>query len=174
MKTITTPLASCMPLGVVGLMLLAGCANYHLGSTVPPEMRTVAVPVFANTSGQPEAEVLTTQAVLSEFRRDGTLKVVDREDAALEIVGRLVSCVLKPMRHDRDQPYLYVEYRMVLTAKVQVIERATGKVVADLGAVTGDDIFRTQSDLPSTKRDALPRAAAKLARNIVRDTLGAW
>jgi TolB-like protein len=155
-------------------MLLAGCANYHLGSAIPQEKRTIAVPVFVNSSGQPEIEVLATQAVLSEFRRDGTLRIADREDAALELVGRVTSCILTPMRHDRDHPYLSVEYRMVITAKVQVIERATGRVITTLDAVTGDDIFRTQSDLPSTKRDALPRASARLARNIVRETLAAW
>jgi TolB-like protein len=162
------------PLAAAALMLLAGCASYHLGSAIPPEKRSIAVPVFVNGSGQPEVEVLATQAVLSEFRRDGTLRVADREEAALELVGRITSCAIAPMRHDRDHPYLSVEYRMVLTARIQLIERATGRVVANLESVTGDDIFRTQSDLPSTKRDALPRASARLARNIVRETLAAW
>ena len=160
-----------LPVAVAGL--LAGCASYRLGSSVPPEMRTVAVPEFENASGQPEAEVAATRAVLQEFRRDGTMKIADREDAALEVVGRVTECKVTPLRYDRDQPYLALEYRLKLTADVKVID-ATGKVVANLGKVSGENVFRTQADLPSTKRDALPRAAYALARAIVSGTVAAW
>ena len=153
---------------------LAGCASYHVGSAVPQELRTISVPVFENLSSQPEAEVWDTQAVLAEFRRDGTMKIVAREDAALEVGGRVTTCEVAPVRYDHDRPYLAVEYRLRLTAKVRVVERATGKVVADLTTVTGEDIFQTQSDLPSSRRDALPRAAHRLAKQVVGETVGAW
>ncbi|MEI6210723.1 MAG: LptE family protein [bacterium] len=153
---------------------MAGCASYHTARSIPHDLRTVAVPTFENASGQPQAEALTTLAVLSEFRRDGALKIVERENAALEVAGRVTGCKLEPMRFDHDRPYLAVEYRLTLTADVKVYERATGKVVASLKKVTGTDIFRTQSDLPSSQRDALPRAAAKLAKTIVNETLMAW
>ena len=153
---------------------LAGCAGYHTARSIPKGLRTIAVPTFENASGQPQAEALTTQAVLSEFRRDGVLRIADRENAALEVSGRVTSCKLEPMRFDHDRPYLAVEYRLTLTADVMVYERATGKVVANLKKMTGDDIFRSQSDLPSSQRDAMPRAAAKLAKNIVTETLLAW
>lgn len=155
-------------------VLTGGCAHYHLGTSVPPDLRTIAVPMFDNASGQPKAEVWATQAVLAEFRREGTMKIVDREDAALEVVGRVTDCKLDPIRFDHDRPYLGVEYRMILTANVKVVERATGKVMANLGAVEGSVIFRTQGDLPSTKRDALPHAAAMLAKTVVSETIGAW
>ena len=159
--------------GLLALMT-AGCAHYHLGSSVPPEKRTISVPVFVNASGQPEAEVLVTQAVLSEFRREGTMHIASHDTAALEVVGRVTGCTLTALRNDHDRPYIVVEYRMELTADVKVVERATGKVKANLGRVTGTDIFRTQSDLPSAKRDALPRAAHKLAQQIVLGTTSAW
>lgn len=159
---------------VLALLALAGCAGYRLGTPVPPEMRTVCVPVFENASGQPEAESIVSHAVLQEFRREGTMRIAERADAALIVEGRVVECRLEPMRYDRDQPYLAIEYRLLLTADVKVVEAATGKVVARLGRVTGSDLFRTQSDLPSTRRDALPRAAYRLARQVVSGTVSAW
>lgn len=158
----------------LALAVLAGCAHYHLGTTVPSSLRTIAVPVFENASGQPEADIAVTQATAAEFRREGTFTLATREDAALEVLGRVTECRVEPMRYTRNDPYLAVEYRLRLTAEVQVVERATGKVVAKLGRLTGEDIFRTQSDLPSTKRDAIPRAAHKLALAIVSGTVGAW
>jgi len=154
--------------------MLGGCANYHLGTSVPQELRTIAVPVFENASGYPQVETLATQAVLTEYRREGTMRIVERENAALEVEGRITGCRIEAMHFDHDRPYLAVEYRLTLTADIKVYERATGKVVAHLAKVTGDDIFRAQSDLPSTQRDALPRAAARLAKNIVNETLMAW
>lgn len=154
--------------------VMAGCANYQLGSSVPRELRTIAVPVFENASGYPQAEVQATQAVLSELRRDGTMKIADREDAALVVEGRITECKLEALHFDHDRPYLAVEYRVTLTADVKVYEHATGKVWTHLSRVTGDDIFRTQSDLPSTERDALPRAASRLAKSIVNGIVNAW
>lgn len=159
---------------VAMLTALAGCANYHLGSSVPKELRTIAVPTFENASGHPFVEADATQAVLAEFRRDGTMRIVDRENAALEVEGRITGYKLDAMRFDHDQPTLAVEYRLTLTADVKVYERATGKMMAHLSRVTGDDIFRTESDLPSTARDAIPRAAARMAKTIVSETLMAW
>ncbi len=153
---------------------LAGCANYHVGSSIPKEKRTIAVPTFENASGHPFVEAAATQAVLSEFRRDGTLRIAERENAAFEVTGRITGCNLRAMHFDHDHPSLAVEYRLTLTADIKVYERATGKVVANLSQVTGDDIFRTQSDLPSTERDAIPRAAARMAKTIVSETLMAW
>ena len=159
---------------VAVLATLSGCAGYQLGSSVPKELRSIAVPTFENASGHPFVEAAATQAVLAEIRRDGTLRIAEREDAALEMEGRITGCRLEPMRFDHDRPTMAVEYRLTLTADVKVYERATGKVVAHLAHVTGDDIFRTASDLPSTERDAIPRAAAKLAKTIVSETLMAW
>ena len=159
---------------VAAMALLSGCANYHQGSSVPKDLRTIAVPTFENASGHPFVEVETTQAVLAEFRRDGTMRIVERENAALEVEGRITGCKLTALRFDHDHPYLGVEYRLTLTADIKVYERATGKVVARLTRVTGDDIFRTESDLPSTERDAIPRAAARLAKTIVSETLLAF
>ncbi len=161
-------------LALVLLLTLSGCAHYRTGSAIPADLRTIAVPPFENASGQPRAEVLATQAVLAEFRREGTLRIAERENAALEMYGRILSCKLQPMRSSHDTPLRTVEYRLTITAEVKVFDRTTGKVVAKLGKVTGEDIFRSQSDLPSTERDALPRAAARLAQTIVRETLMSW
>ena len=160
----------------VGLLALltAGCAHYHLGSSVPPEKRTISVPVFYNASGLPEAEVLVTQAVLAEFRREGTMRIASHDTAALEVIGRVTGCTLTALRNDHDRPYIVVEYRMELIADVKVVERATGKVVANPGKISGQTIFRTEADLATTKHDALPRAAADLAKAVVRETVGAW
>jgi len=156
------------------LTTLSGCAGYQLGSSAPKELRSIAVPTFENASGHPFVEAAATQAVLAELRRDGTLRIADRENAALELEGRVTGCHLDPMRFDRNSPTLAVEYRLTLTADIKVYERATGKVVARLKSVTGDDLFRTQSDLPSAERDAIPRAAARLAKTVVSETLMAW
>jgi hypothetical protein len=162
-----------MPALAVALTL-TGCASYHMGSAVPPGLRTIAVPTFENASGTPQAEALATQAVLAELRRAGALRIAERENAALEMSGRILSCTLTSLHTDHDRPYETLEYRLTLTAEVKVYERATGKVVANLGKVRGEDVFRTQSDLPSAKRDALPRAAARLAKTVVSETLMAW
>ena len=38
---------------IPALMLAAGCANYRLGSTLPPDVRTVYMPTCLNQTDEP-------------------------------------------------------------------------------------------------------------------------
>ena len=65
-----------------GLLLTCGCASYKFRSSVPEELRTMAVPVFENASGYPEIDAVVTQYVLREFQREGTFKICPIENPA--------------------------------------------------------------------------------------------
>ena len=61
---------------ILFLVALAGCANYRGTSSVPEELRTVAVPVFENRTSSAELGPIITQYVLREFQREGTFSVI--------------------------------------------------------------------------------------------------
>ena len=65
---------------VVGqISLLCGCAGYRLGTLLPPEIKTIHVPTFVNKTREPALEAETTGAAISEFQKDGTLRITDSE-----------------------------------------------------------------------------------------------
>lgn len=168
-----TPLRLFAALPLAGLLLSTGCANYRLGSTLPAHLESIAVPTFANTSGEPQIESMVTRAVLQDFQRDGTLSIANADKADIVLNGTVVGYSLEPVRYERDNPKAAQEYRLVLRAAIQGIERSTGKMIIDT-AVEGDTTFRAVGDITTAKRGALPGAARDLAHEITNAVLSAW
>lgn len=157
------------------LLYGTGCTalGYRLGSSLPADIRSVYVPMFVNETEEPQLEADTTQAVISEFQRDGSLRVSDLEnaDAVLEVV--LKEFRLEPIRYDRDDTRSTSEYRMWLEAEVLFRRTTTQEVLVQVD-VHGEHAFDPGGDLGSAKQTALPGAAENLARRIVKNVVEYW
>jgi len=69
----------------ISCFLFSGC-GYHLvglGTSLPSHLKTISIPVFKNTSSQPEIHRELTSAVLEAFISDGRLKVAKKGKANL-------------------------------------------------------------------------------------------
>lgn len=161
-------------LGVALAGLLTGCAGYQLGSMLPPDIKTVYVPTFVNKTQEPLIEVDTTQAAIEEFQRDGSLRVVneDQADAVLEVTLREYR--IQPVAYRTDQKTSAKEYRITIFASVLLKRRGTDAVVAENPRVKGETVFPFSGDLTSSKLTGLPNVAEDLAHNIVEQVVEAW
>ena len=112
------------------LLHLTGCAGYRLGSSLPPDVRSVYVPAIINATSEPSLETEVTRAVIQEFQRDGTLRVLDKSQADVTIDVRLVKFMLEPLRYDRDQAKTAEEYRMRISAELVLTRIDTGEVMS--------------------------------------------
>jgi hypothetical protein len=164
--------SSATALGAVAL--LAGCATYRLGSSLPPGIRSVAVPMFVNRTAKPELAAEAVNATVQEFQRDGSLRVAatDAADAVLEVV--LTGYRLSPVRYEDERRTTAQEYRITLTADAVLRQRTTGAVVFEGRNLAEDTTFEAAGDLLSAERAALPAAARNLARDIVERALATW
>ena len=76
----------------ISCFLFSGC-GYHLvgtGSSLPSHLKNISIPVFKNTSSQPEIHRELTSAVLEAFISDGRLKVAKKGNADLVMDATLV------------------------------------------------------------------------------------
>jgi hypothetical protein len=156
------------------LCLASGCASYRVGSAVPEELRTIAVPVFENASGFPEIDAVVTQYVLREFQREGTFKLAPLEGASLKLLGKLVKSDLQALNYDRNFGSRTSEYRYALVAEITLVERSTGKLLIDGLPVKANTTFLTHGDMLTGMQDAAPRIAKELSRAIVDAVLAHW
>lgn len=152
---------------------LAGCVGYRLGSTLPSDIKKVYVPVFANKSGEPLIENQATAATIAELQTDGTLQVVNAENADVVLDCTLTSISLNPLRYDRSDPTKANEYRMTLAASCVLKRVRTGEIVTETSAI-GEATFPFVGNLTSAKQSAMPRAAEDLAKRIVEKVVEAW
>ena len=160
---------------VIGLALLgAGCANYRVGSSLPPDVTSVHVPTFVNRTGEPRLEAAATRATIARFQSDGTLRIATRGEADVVLEVLLTSLSLEPLRYDDEHVKTATEYRMTVLADMTVIHRGSGEVILQKSRVKGEADFIPVGDLFSAKRDNLPAVADDLSRRLVEGLVEFW
>lgn len=159
---------------LLGIACLAGCAHYQLGSTLPPDIKSVYIPVFQNKTGEPDVERETTRAAIQEFQNDGTLRVAPEERADLLLEVTVVEYQMKPIRYERTRTTTAEEFRMRLVADIVARRASDGTVFIARKGLEGDTTFPIATDMRSAKLEALPDAAADLAHEIVEALVEAW
>lgn len=137
---------------LAGAFALAGAAlpacGYHLvghGTTLPPSIAAVGIPVFVNRTSRPQLEQLVTEHVIDEFTSRGRVRIKSGEEGADAVLqGTLYSYALTPVlinEQGRAQ-----RYEILITARVVLKETRTDKVLWE------DDhfLFKRQYDVAET------------------------
>ena len=158
---------------LLAVFCLTGCIGYRLGSTLPPDIKTIYVPLFANKSREPLIENQATAATIAELQKDGTLKVVNVERADVVLECTLTSVSLSPLRYDRSDPTRANEYRLTIAATC-VLQRIRTKEILSEVSVIGEATFPFVGNLVTAKQSAMPRASEDLAKRIVEKVVEAW
>ncbi len=158
-----------------GLVLAGapGCAGYRLGSSLPPDIKSVFVSTFINKCREPLIEVEATNATIAEFQKDGTLRIGRLEDADVILETTLTSITLEPLRFDRSDRTKPKEYRLIMNASFVLKRNATGKVIGEADCI-GESTFSYGGNLASAKRSAVPKASEDLAKRIVEQVVEVW
>ena len=160
-------------LASAALTFLAGCANYQLGTTLPPHLRSVYVETFKNATKEPQIETTITSQTIREFQRDGQLKVKGADEADIILKAVITDYELDPVRSNRNNPKATMEYKAIVTVQVFATERVNGKkVVAQ--SVTGSKVFEVRGDLMTARRNILPEVSRELGRKVVDAVISAW
>ena len=152
-------------------LAVAGCGGYAWKPSVPADMRTVAVPVFANESGVTELGAVVTRQVLRDVQREGTFDIAVPGDAAVEIQGRVRRADAHVVAYERSTGARNREHRFTVTAEVSFIDKKNGKVLVDNRCYRATTTFLASDDLLTGERDASGRVAEELARQITDELL---
>lgn len=162
----------------VGWWLLAACAvvcgcatDYSWSSSVPARMRTVFVPTFQNESEIVELGAITTRQLLREIQREGTFKIRNAGEAALEVQGVIKSASAGIQAYDRRVNMQIKSHNFRMTAEVSVIDKRTRRVLINNRVYSAEAVFTARQDRSTAERDASGRLAEDLARQIVDSLL---
>ena len=160
-------------LASAALSVLAGCANYKFGTTLPPHLRTVYVETFRNSTKEPQLETKITSEIIREFQRDGQLKVKDANEADIILTGIITQYKLDPQRSNRNNPKSTLEYKAIVSVTLFAVERKTGKKITTQ-SVTGSKVFEVKGDLMTARRNILPEISREVGRKVVDAVISAW
>ena len=155
-------------------MAFTGCAGYKVGSMLPGDIKTVHIPTFVNQTSEPLIESETTQAVIREFQRDGSLQVVGEADADAILTVVLTGYRLEAISFRKDIRTAAQQYRLFITGNMVMRRTTDQSVVVEAPMVEGKYVFDVVGDLSSSKLNANPLAARDLAYNIVQRLVEYW
>ncbi len=155
-------------------LLLTGCMGYQLGGTRPEGIETVHLASVVNATTEPAIELQVTHALRERIQFDGRLKLRNSSDSADAIIEvKLTDYRLTAIAFRDDLRTTPEQYRMRITGTAILKDAKTGEILSE-SKTYGETRFYFKSDLTTSKRNALPKAAQELAKFMVDDLIERW
>lgn len=152
--------------------VLGGCVYSFTGSSIPSDMKTIAIPVFDDVSGYTEAGLREniTNALIQKFIQDNSLQVVDRKYSDTILEGLILSL--------RDEPFVISgneqvnSRRIIIQVKIKFIDQRTKKQLWEKS-------FSQYSDYSAdggliAKQQAIQKAIENLTEDVLIATVSDW
>lgn len=156
---------------LAGAFLAGACCGYRLrgtGSSLPPHIRTMCVPMFKNLTTRFELDVKLTRAVIGEFVARGKVAMTGDAGASDAILdGEITSFSATPIGFSGGNQA--DKYAITVTAKITLRDRAAGKPLF----ANPSFVYQQEYEVPpganfeSQETEAIDRIAAKFARSLV-------
>jgi len=159
-------------LAVVLNIFVVGC-GYRLGSLLPPDLKTIAVPMFINKTIEPELETFVTNGIIDELIADGTLEVTEEENADTILLGEIIDYNKEPIRFTEDE--VTREYRLIIAVRLVFKDQRHDEIMWKATRVEGESTFFIESSLHEAELEALPDAILDLSHDVVEKVVeGGW
>jgi len=155
---------------IAPLLLVISCAGYRLGGTQPlalAQVKTIAVPMFANATLHPRAETLATSAVADAIVRDGTYRISNRDDADAVLEGTLREINYQSIRGTRFDSALSEELANTAIIDWTLRDAKNPTKVLASGSSSGTSQLFVDSNLQTARNNALPEAVERAGEALV-------
>ena len=136
--------------GILALLLagsLLGC-GYHLtghSSSLPPEIKSIGIPIFANRTERPDLEQRVTARVISEFVTRSRYRILSSEEGVDAVLhGEILTYVLNPV--SIDEQGRANRYEIILNARAALVRTSDDHTLWQADHF----VFRRQYDLTPT------------------------
>jgi hypothetical protein len=151
------------------LFFFISACGYHFsgqGNPFSEDIKTIAIPVFSNQTGEAGFENYLTNQLVYEFTSRKRLRVIDIKDADVVLKGKIRSINLPDISFSGS--YHGLERKAVVTVEA-VLERRDGSVLWQDKDIIREEVYKVESSplaTESNKQAALHKIAADLAEMI--------
>ncbi len=157
---------------ILTAIAVAGCIYSFKGGSVPPHLKTIAIPLLDDQSGSGESGVREnlTNKLITSFRQDNSLKIADRTHADAVLEGIIQSISSTPLVLTTGETLS--KQRVTVTVKVTYEDMKLKKNIYDKQFSEYGDY--DVSGGPSQRLTAINTALDKLTEDILNDTVSGW
>ncbi len=167
--------ASSSRLLVPLVALLAGGCGYTLSSVLPPHIKTLAVPVFANSTVEFGIADDVTRALQDAFLADRRLRIVGERQADSVLRGTVLAYKNQPFSYTREEKP--TQYEIILTVRLLFRDLVKARDVWKEDAFTVRSTYNVVpvgSAPAKTEAEARADLVKSLADQIVSRTVQGW
>ncbi len=158
------------------LLTLSGCGYHTLGAAthLPPDLQTLAVPVFATRTDTYGVERTMTDAVIREFAARSRFRVTPSSSADSDAVlhGTILKEVISPLTYN-SATQQSSSFLITLIVSVTLNGR-NGRVLYENKNYTFRQQYQSTTDLPTFIQEdpaAVQRLSREFARQLVADVM---
>lgn len=153
---------------------LVGC-GYRLrgtGSFLPPNVKTIAVPMFKNMTTRFELDVKLTQSVIDELVARGKVRVSGSpENADAVLIGEISGFSVNPIGFSSQNTA--DRYNIIIVARIVLRDLTSQKVIFSNPAFVYQDEYEVPqgTSYETWETQALSKVAEKFARSLISTLL---
>jgi outer membrane lipopolysaccharide assembly protein LptE/RlpB len=158
------------------LLGFSGCGYHTLGAAthLPPDVRTLSVPLFATQTESYRSETVMTQAVIREFATRTRLRVTPDTSADADAVlhGTILKETVAPLTYNSSTQQSS-SFLITMVVSVTLTNR-DGQVLYENKNYVYRQQYQSTSDLPTFLQEnpkAVERLSREFARQLVADVL---
>ena len=152
------------------LGILSGCGGYGFRGTVnnlPPDIKSVSIPVFSNESIEPGVEVIFANALIYEFNRSRALQVVSESESQAQVEGKIRTIAIDPVIYANLTQA--VERKVTVTLEITFRRSDNQKILWQNQGLSRYEFYRVTTDPNQTQRnkeEAIKKIAQDLSERI--------
>ena len=162
-----------IPLGLTATTW--GCWYYSTsGSSLPPHIKTVAVPLAENETLECGIETTLTNAIIASFVSDNTLRVVDQKVADSLIEVKIIDVKDEPLTYSAEKTGEEAkEYRISIQVQVFYLDLRKDRKLWEEKLLEGWGVYEAPGR-PEQRAEGIEAAAKMLASEILERTVVGW
>ena len=174
------------------LFILCSCSFYSMSGSIPPHIKTIAIPLIENETSEFGIAEDITDGLLKSFNEEGFLKITDESNAHSVLKGTVKKVHVGPYTYSKAESVS--EYRFKIDIRFKWYDVKNEKNLID-GNYSGFGAYGISGDISSDGIDndndgkiddadddefGEPRAFAtkvavrKIAQDILNDILTTW
>ena len=159
----------------LAVFLLAGCANYRLGTGSAPKFATLYIAPVTSEALIPQARTLITSAVREAFIKDGRVQLADTAAAADAVLEITLAGYERSVAVSRtDDTGLARRFDVTLKAQATLTDNRTKQPYFSKRPLDTKRGVFTDSGLVPSEYQAMPLLAELLASEAVHAALDVW
>ncbi|HIC90589.1 MAG TPA: hypothetical protein EYP21_00705 [Syntrophaceae bacterium] len=154
---------------IILLATVIGCGYGFTGgvNNLPPDVRSIAIPVFSNNTSELGIETIFTNAVIDEFLHSNLLPIKDESQADAVLLGTIKSIDISSLAYDRRD--VSIQNRLTLYLDIVLRTQKDGTVLWQVKNLADNQEFEVCSDPVRTeanRKEAIREIAIRTAEKI--------